>query len=117
MTAGNSTPLTDGASAVLITSEAVGREHSLTRSPRSVHSEAAAVDLSPATRPADGPRLGRRPAPARPPRVDPAGPGPRGSTEAFASTVLSIMKAWESPVLLQGAPGPARPAGRSTAPS
>ncbi len=45
MTAGNSTPLTDGASAVLITSEDWATEHHLTPLAEVVDSEAAAVDF------------------------------------------------------------------------
>ena len=97
MTAGNSTPLTDGASAVLITSEQWASEHSLTPLAEVVDSEAAAVDFVTGN---EG--LLMAPAYAVPRLL-----ARQGLTlqdldlveihEAFASTVLSIMKAWESP--------------------
>ena len=97
MTAGNSTPLTDGASAVLITSEQWAAEHSLTPLAEVVDSEAAAVDFVTGN---EG--LLMAPAYAVPRLL-----ARQGLTlqdldlveihEAFASTVLSIMKAWESP--------------------
>ncbi|MFK4337031.1 acetyl-CoA C-acetyltransferase [Kocuria rhizophila] len=97
MTAGNSTPLTDGASAVLITSEQWAAEHSLTPLAEVVDSEAAAVDFVTGN---EG--LLMAPAYAVPRLL-----ARHGLTlqdldlveihEAFASTVLSIMKAWESP--------------------
>ncbi|MEO7132572.1 MAG: acetyl-CoA C-acetyltransferase [Dermatophilaceae bacterium] len=95
MTAGNSTPLTDGASAVLLSSEDWAAEHGLTPLAYLVDGEAAAVDyvhgdegllMAPAYA---VPRLLAR----------------NGLTlqdfdfyelhEAFASTVLATLKAWE----------------------
>ena len=97
MTAGNSTPLTDGASAVLITTEEWASQHSLTPLAEVVDSEAAAVDFVTGN---EG--LLMAPAYAVPRLL-----ARQGLTlqdldlveihEAFASTVLSIMKAWESP--------------------
>ena len=97
MTAGNSTPLTDGASAVLLASEEWAQAHDLPMLADVVDVEAAAVDfvhgeegllMAPAYA---VPRLLQR----------------NGLTfedfdffeihEAFAGTVLSTLKAWESP--------------------
>ncbi|GAA2520864.1 acetyl-CoA C-acetyltransferase [Kocuria salsicia] len=97
MTAGNSTPLTDGASAVLITTDEWASDHGLTPLAEVVDSEAAAVDFVTGN---EG--LLMAPAYAVPRLL-----ARQGLTlqdldlveihEAFASTVLSIMKAWESP--------------------
>ena len=97
MTAGNSTPLTDGASAVLITTDEWASENGLTPLAEVVDSEAAAVDFVTGN---EG--LLMAPAYAVPRLL-----ARQGLTledldlveihEAFASTVLSIMKAWESP--------------------
>lgn len=97
MTAGNSTPLTDGASAVLLASEEWAAEHRLTPLAWFVDAETAAVDyvhgdegllMAPAYA---VPRLLAR----------------NGLTlqdfdfyeihEAFAATVLTTLKAWEDP--------------------
>jgi acetyl-CoA C-acetyltransferase len=97
MTAGNSTPLTDGASAVLLASEEWATEHHVTPLAWFVDSQTAAVDyvhgdegllMAPAYA---VPRLLAR----------------NGLTlqdfdfyeihEAFASTVLTTLKAWEDP--------------------
>lgn len=97
MTAGNSTPLTDGASTVLISSEEWAGEHHLTPLAEVVDSEAAAVDFVTGN---EG--LLMAPAYAVPRLL-----ARHGLTlqeldlveihEAFASTVLSILAAWESP--------------------
>ena len=97
MTAGNSTPLTDGASAVLIATEQWAAEHSLTPLAEVVDSEAAAVDFV----------TGKEGLLMAPAYAVPRLLARQGLTlqdldlveihEAFASTVLSIMKAWESP--------------------
>ncbi|WP_395695368.1 acetyl-CoA C-acetyltransferase [Nocardioides sp.] len=98
MTAGNSTPLTDGASAVLLSSEAWAAEHGLEPLAFFVDAETAAVDyvhgnegllMAPAYA---VPRLLAR----------------QGLTlqdfdfyeihEAFASQVLATLKAWEDPI-------------------
>lgn len=96
MTAGNSTPLTDGASSVLLGSEDWAAEHGFTPLARLVDAEAAAVDF------VDGAEgLLMAPAYAVPRLL-----ARNGLTfddfdvfeihEAFASTVLSHMAAWES---------------------
>lgn len=96
MTAGNSTPLTDGASSVLLGSEDWAREHGITPLARLVDAEAAAVDF------VDGAEgLLMAPAYAVPRLL-----ARNGLTfedfdvfeihEAFASTVLSHLAAWES---------------------
>ena len=96
MTAGNSTPLTDGASSVLLGSEDWADEHGFTPLARLVDAEAAAVDF------VDGAEgLLMAPAYAVPRLL-----ARNGLTfddfdvfeihEAFASTVLSHLAAWES---------------------
>ncbi|MBV7295870.1 acetyl-CoA C-acetyltransferase [Corynebacterium sp. TAE3-ERU12] len=95
MTAGNSTPLTDGASAVLISSEEWANERGLPVLADLVDSEAAAVDF---VHGAEG--LLMAPAYATPRML-----ARNGLTfddfdffeihEAFAGTVLSTLKAWE----------------------
>ncbi|WP_193086230.1 acetyl-CoA C-acetyltransferase [Brevibacterium aurantiacum] len=96
MTAGNSTPLTDGASSVLLGSEDWASEHGFTPLARLVDAEAAAVDF------VDGAEgLLMAPAYAVPRLL-----ARNGLTfedfdvfeihEAFASTVLSHLAAWES---------------------
>ncbi|TIC83877.1 acetyl-CoA C-acetyltransferase [Nocardioides sp. GY 10113] len=98
MTAANSTPLTDGASAVLLASEDWAEEHGLTPLAWFVDSEVAAVDF---VNGAEG--LLMAPAYAVPRML-----ARHGLTlqdfdlyeihEAFASQVLSTLAAWESPV-------------------
>ncbi|MGO2860338.1 MAG: acetyl-CoA C-acetyltransferase [Brevibacterium sp.] len=96
MTAGNSTPLTDGASSVLLGSEDWARDHGFTPLARLVDAEAGAVDF------VDGAEgLLMAPAYAVPRLL-----ARNGLTfadfdvfeihEAFASTVLSHLAAWES---------------------
>ncbi|GAA1867916.1 acetyl-CoA C-acetyltransferase [Brevibacterium marinum] len=96
MTAGNSTPLTDGASSVLLGSEDWANEHGYTPLARLVDAEAGAVDF------VDGSEgLLMAPAYAVPRLLS-----RNGLTfddfdafeihEAFASTVLSHLAAWES---------------------
>ncbi|WP_435769203.1 acetyl-CoA C-acetyltransferase [Nocardioides sp. SYSU DS0651] len=98
MTAGNSTPLTDGASAVLLASEEWAEEHGLQPLAYFVDSEVAAVDFVNGN---EG--LLMAPAYAVPRLL-----ARHGLTlqdfdfyeihEAFASQVLSTLKAWEDPV-------------------
>jgi acetyl-CoA C-acetyltransferase len=95
MTAGNSTPLTDGASAVLIASEAWAKERSLPVLARITHSETAAVDY---VHGEDG--LLMAPAYAVPRLLDKAGLTLQDFDvveihEAFASQVLTTLAAWE----------------------
>src|SRR5918997_3311996 len=99
MTAGNSTPLTDGASAVLLASDEWAEEHGLTPLAYFVDSEVAAVDF------VNG-HEGLLMAPAY---AVPRMLAREGLTlqdfdfyeihEAFASQVLSTLKAWEDPIL------------------
>jgi acetyl-CoA C-acetyltransferase len=96
MTAGNSTPLSDGASAVLLASEDWAAEHSLPALARFVDAETAAVDY---VHGAEG--LLMAPAYAVPRLL-----ARQGLTlqdfdyyeihEAFASTVLTTLAAWQS---------------------
>jgi len=100
MTAGNSTPLTDGASAVLLASDEWAAEHSLPVLAHFVDAETAAVDYVHGDRKYDGLLLA--PAYAVPRLLE------RNKLtlqdfdfyeihEAFASTVLATLKAWEDP--------------------
>lgn len=101
MTAGNSTPLTDGASAVLLSSEEWASAHGLEPQAFLVDSETAAVDYVHGN---EG--LLMAPAYAVPRML-----ARNGLTlqdfdyyeihEAFASQVLSTLKAWEDPVFCQ----------------
>ncbi|MDN5699922.1 MAG: acetyl-CoA C-acetyltransferase [Kocuria sp.] len=96
MTAGNSTPLTDGASAVLIANEDWAAEHHLTPLAEVVDSEAAAVDFV-----SGNEGLLMAPAYAVPRLLARQGLTLQDMDlieihEAFASTVLAIMAAWES---------------------
>lgn len=95
MTAGNSTPLTDGASVVLMGSEDWAAEHGLTPLAYFVDGEAAAVDY---VHGAEG--LLMAPAYAIPRMLQRNGLTLQDFDfyeihEAFASTVLSTLKAWE----------------------
>jgi acetyl-CoA C-acetyltransferase len=97
MTAGNSTPLTDGASAVLIASEEWAQQRSLPVLARITHSESAAVDY---IHGADG--LLMAPAYAVPRMLQRAGLTLQDFDvveihEAFAAQVLTTLKAWEDP--------------------
>lgn len=98
MTAGNSTPLTDGASAVLLASEDWAAEHGLEPLAFFVDSEVAAVDF---VHGAEG--LLMAPAYAVPRMLERNGLSFADFDffeihEAFASQVLSTLAAWESPV-------------------
>ena len=98
MTAGNSTPLTDGASVVLLGSEEWAQEHGLTPLAYVRDSETAAVDYV-----HGGEGLLMAPAYAVPRML-----ARQGLTlqdfdfyeihEAFASQVLATLKAWEDPI-------------------
>jgi acetyl-CoA C-acetyltransferase len=97
MTAGNSTPLTDGASAVLLASEAWAAERSLPVLARLTHSATAAVDYVHGD---DG--LLMAPVYAVPRLLERAGLTLQDFDfyeihEAFASQVLATLKAWEDP--------------------
>ncbi|HWT93984.1 MAG TPA: acetyl-CoA C-acetyltransferase [Solirubrobacteraceae bacterium] len=95
MTAGNSTPLTDGASAVLIASEEWAEERKLPQLARITHAETAAVDYIHGD---DG--LLMAPAYAVPRMLQKAGLSLQDFDvveihEAFASQVLTTLAAWE----------------------
>jgi len=97
MTAGNSTPLTDGASVALLSSEDWAQEHSLTPLAYFVDSETAAVDYVNGD---DG--LLMAPTYAVPRLLSRNGLGLGDFDfyeihEAFASVVLAHLQAWESP--------------------
>jgi acetyl-CoA C-acetyltransferase len=95
MTAGNSTPLTDGASAVLIATEEWAKQRSLPALARITHAESAAVDYVNGD---DG--LLMAPVYAVPRLLDKAGLTVQEIDvweihEAFASQVLTTLAAWE----------------------
>ncbi|MGO4360089.1 acetyl-CoA C-acetyltransferase [Terrabacter sp. RAF57] len=97
MTAGNSTPLTDGASAVLLASEEWAAEHRLTPLAWFVDAETAAVDYVHGD---EG--LLMAPAYAVPRLLARNGLSLQDFDfyeihEAFAATVLTTLKAWEDP--------------------
>jgi acetyl-CoA C-acetyltransferase len=101
MTAGNSTPLTDGASAVLLASEEWAAQHSLPVLACLVDSEVGAVDF---VRGDDG--LLTAPLYAVPRLLDRAGLELEDFDfyeihEAFASQVLATLKAWADPAFCQ----------------
>jgi acetyl-CoA C-acetyltransferase len=97
MTAGNSTPLTDGASTVLLASEEWAEEHGKPTLAYLTHVASAAVDY---VHGEDG--LLMAPAYAVPRMLDKAGLTLQDFDfyeihEAFASTVIATLKAWEDP--------------------
>ena len=98
MTAANSTPLTDGASVVLLASEEWAEAHGLPVLAFLTHYETAAVDYV-----HGGEGLLMAPAYAMPRMLERAGMSLQDFDfyeihEAFASQVLSTLKAWEDPV-------------------
>jgi acetyl-CoA C-acetyltransferase len=98
MTAGNSTPLSDGASAVLLASEEWATAHGLTPLAFLVEAQTAAVDH---VHKREG--LLMAPAYAIPRMLDRAGLSLQDFDlyeihEAFAAQVLCTLKAWEDPV-------------------
>src|SRR5918998_677967 len=98
MTAGNSTPLSDGASLVLLASEEWAEERGLPVLAYLTHAETAAVDYV-----NGGEGLLMAPAYAIPRMLDRAGRSLGDFDlyeihEAFASQVLSTLKAWQDPV-------------------
>ncbi|WP_410792340.1 acetyl-CoA C-acetyltransferase [Kribbella sp. C-35] len=98
MTAGNSTPLTDGASAVLLSTDEWAEQHGLRPLAYLTHSQTAAVDY---VKGAEG--LLMAPAYAVPRMLARAGISLQDFDyyeihEAFASQVLSTLKAWEDPI-------------------
>jgi acetyl-CoA C-acetyltransferase len=114
MTAGNSTPLTDGASAVLLASDEWAARHSLPVLAHLVDAETAAVDYVLGDRKDDGLLLA--PAYALPRLLE------RNKLtlqdfdfyeihEAFASTVLATLKAWQDPDFCRERLGLSQPLG------
>jgi acetyl-CoA C-acetyltransferase len=98
MTAGNSTPLTDGASTVLLASEDYAKRHGLEPLAYLTFHETAAVDY---VYGAEG--LLMAPAYAMPRMLERAGLSLQDFDfydihEAFASQVLATLKAWEDPI-------------------
>jgi acetyl-CoA C-acetyltransferase len=98
MTAGNSTPLTDGASAVLLSTDEWAAEHGLRPLAHLTHSQTGAVDY---VKGAEG--LLMAPAYAVPKMLARAGLTLQDFDyyeihEAFASQVLATLKAWEDPI-------------------
>jgi acetyl-CoA C-acetyltransferase len=98
MTAGNSTPLTDGASAVLLSTDEWAAEHGLRPLAYLTHSQTGAVDY---VKGAEG--LLMAPAYAVPKMLARAGLTLQDFDyyeihEAFASQVLATLKAWEDPI-------------------
>ncbi len=111
MTAGNSTPLSDGASAVLVASEEWAEERSLPVLAQVVDSEAGAVDYVNGD---DG--LLMAPVYVVPRLLDRAGLALQDFDfyeihEAFASQVLFTLRAWEDPVFCRERLGREEPLG------
>ena len=111
MTAGNSTPLSDGASTVLLASEEWAREHGLPVLAWLTEAQTAAVDH---VHKREG--LLMAPAYAMPRMLDRAGLQLRDFDfyeihEAFAAQVLCTLKAWEDPVFCRERLGRERPLG------
>ena len=111
MTAGNSTPLTDGASMVLLGTDEWAADHQLTPLAYFVDGQAAAVDY---VHGAEG--LLMAPAYALPVLLGRVGMSLQDFDyyeihEAFASTVLSTLKAWEDPDFCKGRLGLDSPLG------
>ncbi len=111
MTAGNSTPLTDGASAVLLASDEWAAEHGLPVLAHLVDAQTAAVDYV-----HGGEGLLMAPVYAMPVMLARNGLSLQDFDfyeihEAFASTVLSTMKAWEDPAFCKGKLGLDSPLG------
>lgn len=99
LTAGNSSPLTDGAACVLLASEEWARSHGFEIQCFMTHSETAAVDFVGMSGPKEGMLMA--PAYAVPRMLDRAGLKLQDFDiyeihEAFAAQVLCTLKAWES---------------------
>ena len=112
MTAGNSTPLTDGAAVVLLASEEWARERGHDVLAYLTFHETAAVDYV-----YGGEGLLMAPAYAMPRMLERAGLGLRDFDlyeihEAFASQVLATLKAWEDPIFCKERLGLDTPMGR-----
>jgi acetyl-CoA C-acetyltransferase len=111
MTAGNSTPLSDGASAVLLSSEQWAAEHGLDVQAYLVDAQTAAVDYV-----HGGEGLLMAPAYAVPRLLDRHGLALQDFDfyeihEAFAAQVLCTLRAWEDPVFCRERLGLSEPLG------
>jgi acetyl-CoA C-acetyltransferase len=111
MTAGNSTPLTDGAAVVLLSSEEWAEQHGLPVLAYLTHAEVTAVDYVHADE-----HLLMAPAYAVPRMLDKAGLTLQDFDyyeihEAFAAQVLATLKAWEDPVFCRERLGRDEPLG------
>lgn len=111
LTAGNSTPLTDGAATVLLASEGWARNHGLEPLAYLSFGEVAAVDYVSG---AEG--LLMAPAYAVPRMLDRAGMSLKDFDfyeihEAFAAQVLCVLKAWESETFCRERLGRSQPLG------
>src|SRR5256886_17702333 len=116
MTAGNSTPLSDGAATVLLSTDAWAKEHNLPVLAHVLDAETAAVDYVPG-----GEGLLLAPAYAVPRLLERNRLSLQAFDfyeihEAFASTVLATLKAWEDPAVTTGRLGLSKPLGPSTDP-
>lgn len=110
LTAGNSTPLTDGASAVLLASEEWAAQHGLPVQAYLTYGQAAANDF------VDGDGLLMAPTIAVSKMLDRAGLTLQDFDfyeihEAFAAQVLCTLKAWEDPVYCKDVLGKDQPLG------
>jgi len=111
MTAGNSTPLTDGAAVVLLASEEWAEEHGLPVLAHLTHAEVTAVDYVHGDE-----HLLMAPAYAVPRMLDKAGLTLQDFDfyeihEAFAAQVLATLKAWEDPAFCRERLGRDEPLG------
>src|SRR5207244_2556202 len=111
MTAGNSTPLSDGAATVLLSSDAWAKEHRLPVLAHLVDAETAAVDYV-----HGGEGLLMAPAYAVPRLLERNRLSLQDFDfyeihEAFASTVLATLKAWEDPTFCKERLGLSKPLG------
>ena len=111
MTAGNSTPLSDGASAVLLADEAWAKERDLPILAYITDAETAAVDYVDG-----GEGLLMAPTYAMPRMLDRSGLSLQDFDlyeihEAFAAQVLSTLRAWEDPVFCKERLGRTEPLG------
>jgi len=114
MTAGNSTPLTDGASTVLLSTDEWAAQRNLPVLAHFVDAETAAVDYVHGDRKYDGLLLA--PAYAVPTLLERNGLSLQDFDfyeihEAFAGTVLSTLAAWEDPEFCKGRLGLDKPLG------
>ena len=114
LTAGNSSPLTDGAACVLLASDEWARARGLSPLAYLTHTETAAVDFTGMAGPKEG--LLMAPAYAVPRMLDRARLALQDFDvyeihEAFAAQVLCTLKAWESPQFCEAKLGRKEPLG------